>query len=38
MGTTFKVLVQHKDIVNPELDGLKYKPFFGASLSAQSAA
>jgi SAM-dependent MidA family methyltransferase len=38
MGTTFKVLVQHKDIAHPELDGLKYKPFFGASLSAQSAA
>jgi SAM-dependent MidA family methyltransferase len=38
MGTTFKVLVQHKNIVNPELDGLKYKPFFGASLSTQSAA
>lgn len=27
MGTTFKVLVQHKGIVSPELDGLKYKPF-----------
>ncbi|MBK9307715.1 MAG: SAM-dependent methyltransferase [Nitrospira sp.] len=38
MGTTFKVLIQHKDIVNPELDGLKYKPFFGEALAAQSAA
>jgi SAM-dependent MidA family methyltransferase len=38
MGTTFKVLVQHKGIVNPELDGLKYKPFFGSALTAQSAA
>lgn len=38
MGTTFKVLAQHKGIVNPELDGLKYKPFFGSALTAQSAA
>lgn len=38
MGTTFKVLVQHKGIMNPELDGLKYKPFFSAALTAQSAA
>lgn len=38
MGTTFKVLVQHKRIMNPELDGLKYKPFFNAALTAQSAA
>ncbi|MBX3302671.1 MAG: SAM-dependent methyltransferase [Nitrospira sp.] len=38
MGTTFKVLVQHKGILNPELDGLKYKPFFGSALTAQSAA
>ncbi len=38
MGTTFKVLVQHKEIVNPELDGLKYKPFFSSALTTQSAA
>jgi SAM-dependent MidA family methyltransferase len=38
MGTTFKVLVQHKGIVSPELDGLKYKPFFDSALTAQSAA
>ena len=38
MGTTFKVLAQHKGIVNPELDGLKYKPFFSSALTAQSAA
>ena len=38
MGTTFKVLVQHKGIVSPELDGLKYKPFFESALTAQSAA
>ena len=34
MGSTFKVLVQHKGISRPELDGLKFKPFFGSALSA----
>ena len=38
MGTTFKVLVQHKGISRPELDGLKFKPFFGSALAACSAA
>ncbi len=38
MGTTFKVLVQHKGMVSPELDGLKFKPFFDSALTAQSAA
>ncbi len=38
MGTTFKVLVQHKGILSPELDGLKYKPFFDSALTAQSVA
>ena len=38
MGTTFKVLAQHKGIANPDLDGLKYKPFFGSALTTQSAA
>jgi len=33
MGTTFKVLVQHKGINRPELDGLKFKPFFGSALA-----
>jgi SAM-dependent MidA family methyltransferase len=28
MGGTFKVLVQHKGIEQPQLDGLKFKPFF----------
>jgi SAM-dependent MidA family methyltransferase len=32
MGSTFKVLVQHKGISRPELDGLKFKPFFGSAL------
>jgi SAM-dependent MidA family methyltransferase len=34
MGSTFKVLVQHKGISRPELDGLKFKPFFGSALTA----
>ena len=38
MGTTFKVLIQHKGIPYPELDGLQYKPFFRSVLTAQSAA
>lgn len=38
MGTTFKVLIQHKGVRNPILDGLKFKPFFGSALTAQSAA
>lgn len=33
MGRTFKVLVQHKGISCPELDGLKFKPFFGTALA-----
>lgn len=37
MGSTFKVLVQHKGISRPELDGLKFKPFFGSALAACSA-
>jgi SAM-dependent MidA family methyltransferase len=34
MGRTFKVLVQHKGLPQPELDGLRYRPFFGAALVA----
>jgi SAM-dependent MidA family methyltransferase len=33
MGSTFKVLIQHKGINQPELDGLKFKPFFGSALA-----
>jgi SAM-dependent MidA family methyltransferase len=33
MGSTFKVLVQHKGVECPELDGLKFKPFFGSALA-----
>ena len=38
MGTTFKVLVQHKAVPRPELNGLRYKPFFRSVLATQSAA
>lgn len=38
MGRTFKVLVQHKGMAKPELDGLKFQPFFGSILTARSAA
>jgi len=38
MGTTFKVLVQHKGIERPTLDGLAFKPFFGETLAINSAA
>lgn len=34
MGSTFKVMVQHKGIPRPDLDGLRFKPFFGTSLAA----
>jgi hypothetical protein len=33
MGRTFKILVQHKGIERPELDGLKFQPFFGTALA-----
>ncbi len=38
MGTTFKVLIQHKAVLNPKLDGLQYQPFFRSALTTQSAA
>jgi len=34
MGRTFKILIQHKGIESPELDGLRFKPFFGSVLAA----
>lgn len=34
MGRTFKVLVQHKGIARPELEGLQFQPFFGSALTA----
>jgi SAM-dependent MidA family methyltransferase len=38
MGRTFKVLVQHKGIARPELDGLKFQPFFGSALIVTGTA
>lgn len=38
MGTTFKVLIQHKTVPNLKLDGLQYQPFFRSALTTQSAA
>ncbi|MFM8551001.1 MAG: SAM-dependent methyltransferase, partial [Nitrospiraceae bacterium] len=32
MGRTFKILAQHKGVTLPELDGLRFKPFFGSAL------
>ena len=37
MGRTFKILVQHKGIERPELDGLAFKPFFGSALTPSQA-
>lgn len=34
MGRTFKILIQHKGMEPPELDGLAYKPFFASALTA----
>ncbi|SLM47807.1 conserved protein of unknown function [Nitrospira japonica] len=36
MGRTFKILVQHKAMTDPQLDGLTFKPFFGSALTATS--
>jgi SAM-dependent MidA family methyltransferase len=38
MGRTFKILVQHKGIEAPALDGLRFQPFFGSALSRHAAA
>lgn len=38
MGRTFKILVQHRGVERPELDGLKFKPFFGSALTLNEAA
>jgi len=37
MGTTFKVLVQHKGMPAPQLDGLRSRPFFLDALEAGRA-
>lgn len=36
MGRTFKILIQHKGMADPILDGLKFKPFFGSVLTTAS--
>ncbi len=33
MGRTFKILIQHKGLEQPELDGLKFRPFFSSALT-----
>ena len=38
MGSTFKMLAQHKGIACPTLDGLTYKPFWGAALTGLESA
>jgi SAM-dependent MidA family methyltransferase len=38
MGRTFKVLVQHKSMPNPDLDGLRFQPFFGSILTTESTS
>jgi hypothetical protein len=37
MGRTFKILVQHKGIERPVLDGLTFTPFFGTALTLNQA-
>ena len=34
LGRTFKILIQHKGMDKPELEGLRFKPFFGTALAA----
>ncbi len=33
MGRTFKILIQHKGVEHPKVDGLTFKPFFDAALT-----
>lgn len=37
MGRTFKILIQHKGMKRPDLDGLAFKPFFGSVLISDEA-
>lgn len=37
MGRTFKILVQHKGLADLQLDGLRFKPFFGSVLARGGA-
>ena len=36
MGRTFKILIQHKGMAEPALDGLKFKPFLESALADAS--
>ncbi|HKN87326.1 MAG TPA: SAM-dependent methyltransferase [Nitrospiraceae bacterium] len=36
MGSTFKVLIQHKGLGKPDLDGLRFKPFFASALATSA--
>ena len=38
MGRTFKILIQHRGITEPQLDGLQFKPFFGSALAATAGS
>jgi SAM-dependent MidA family methyltransferase len=38
MGSTFKILIQHKGMEKPELDGLRFKPFFQAAIGTLAGA
>lgn len=38
MGSTFKILIQHKGMAKPELDGLRFKPFFKAAIGTLAGA
>nr|MBA2252492.1 SAM-dependent methyltransferase [Nitrospirales bacterium] len=38
MGSTFKILMQHKGMEKPELDGLRFKPFFQAAIGPPAGA
>ena len=38
MGSTFKILIQHKGIDKPQLDGLRFKPFFQTAIGTPTGA
>jgi SAM-dependent MidA family methyltransferase len=38
MGSTFKILIQHKGMEKPELNGLRFKPFFQTAIGPLSGS
>jgi hypothetical protein len=38
MGSTFKILIQHKGMARADLDGLRFKPFFQSALGMPAPA